>query len=165
MHPNPTLAADSPDEVVDTVDEKAIAEVMHVVPLGAGVLAGAAVALLVLGYLLICAAQPHGRGRVQARRARADLSEIHLRCVRGQARGTRRAARSRCRARGPRRIPRRQHLLGAAGGALGLRQVDGAAAGDRPPRRRRHERDRARQRLAQKRAGQGFRPPRPRQAV
>jgi hypothetical protein len=35
------------------VDEAALARVMHVVPLGAGVLAGAAVAMLVLGYLLI----------------------------------------------------------------------------------------------------------------
>ena len=35
------------------VDEAALAEVMHVVPLGAGVLAGTAVALLVLGYLAI----------------------------------------------------------------------------------------------------------------
>jgi hypothetical protein len=52
-HPDPTSAAGSPDEVADTVDERALAEVMHVVPLGAGVLAGAAVALLVLGYLLI----------------------------------------------------------------------------------------------------------------
>jgi hypothetical protein len=35
------------------VDEAALAAVMRHVPLGAGVLAGAAVALLVLGYLLI----------------------------------------------------------------------------------------------------------------
>jgi hypothetical protein len=52
-HPDPTSAAASPDEVADPVDERALAEVMHVVPLGAGVLAGAAVALLVLGYMLI----------------------------------------------------------------------------------------------------------------
>jgi hypothetical protein len=50
---DPTSAAASPQEVADDVDEAALAEVMHVVPLGAGVLAGAAVALLVLGYLLI----------------------------------------------------------------------------------------------------------------
>ncbi|HSV23040.1 MAG TPA: hypothetical protein VLJ17_08430 [Xanthobacteraceae bacterium] len=45
--------ADDPLEVVDQVDEAALAEVMRVVPLGAGVLAGAAVALLVIGYLVI----------------------------------------------------------------------------------------------------------------
>ena len=53
MDPDPTSAAASPQEVADDVDQAALAEVMHVVPLGAGVLAGAAVALLVLGYLLI----------------------------------------------------------------------------------------------------------------
>jgi hypothetical protein len=37
----------------DDLDEHALAEVMRVVPLGAGVLAGSAVALLVLGYLAI----------------------------------------------------------------------------------------------------------------
>jgi hypothetical protein len=42
-----------PSEVSDQVDEAALAEVMRVVPLGAGVLAGAAVALMVLGYLAI----------------------------------------------------------------------------------------------------------------
>jgi hypothetical protein len=40
-------------EIPDQVDEAALAEVMRVVPLGAGVLAGTAVALLVLGYLAI----------------------------------------------------------------------------------------------------------------
>ena len=35
------------------MDETHLARVMQVVPLGAGVLAGTAVALLVLGYLLI----------------------------------------------------------------------------------------------------------------
>lgn len=34
-------------------DERALADVMRVVPLGAAVLAGGAVALLVLGYLAI----------------------------------------------------------------------------------------------------------------
>jgi hypothetical protein len=42
-----------PSEVSDQVDEAALAEVMRVVPLGAGVLAGTAVALMVLGYLAI----------------------------------------------------------------------------------------------------------------
>jgi hypothetical protein len=46
-------AADSPFEVADEVDETNLARVMRIVPLGAGVLAGTAVALLVLGYLLI----------------------------------------------------------------------------------------------------------------
>jgi hypothetical protein len=46
-------AADAPSEVADNVDEAALAQVMRVVPLGAAVLAGAAVALLVLGYLAI----------------------------------------------------------------------------------------------------------------
>jgi hypothetical protein len=45
-------AADSP-EMADDVDEAALARVMRVVPLGAGVLAGSAVALLVLGYLAV----------------------------------------------------------------------------------------------------------------
>ena len=42
-----------PSEVADEVDEARLAEVMRVVPLGAGVLAGTAVALLVIGYLAI----------------------------------------------------------------------------------------------------------------
>jgi hypothetical protein len=49
----PSSAADGPSEALDQVDEAALAEVMRVVPLGAGVLAGTAVALLVLGYLAI----------------------------------------------------------------------------------------------------------------
>jgi hypothetical protein len=40
-------------EIADDVDEQALAQAMRVVPLGAGILAGIAVALLVLGYLLI----------------------------------------------------------------------------------------------------------------
>ena len=46
-------AADNPSEVADEIDPAALAEAMRTVPLGAGVLAGAAVALLVLGYLAI----------------------------------------------------------------------------------------------------------------
>ena len=53
MHSDQPSAADSPFEVADEVDEAALAQVMRVVPLGAGVLAGSAVALLVLGYLAI----------------------------------------------------------------------------------------------------------------
>ena len=46
-------ATDLPLEVADEVDEARLAEVMRTVPLGAGVLAGTAVALLVIGYLAI----------------------------------------------------------------------------------------------------------------
>ena len=46
-------AADAPSEVADHVDEAALAQVMRVVPLGAAVLAGTTVALLVIGYLAI----------------------------------------------------------------------------------------------------------------
>jgi hypothetical protein len=53
MHSDQPSAADSPFEVADEVDEAALAQVMRVVPLGAAVLAGGAVALLVLGYLAI----------------------------------------------------------------------------------------------------------------
>jgi hypothetical protein len=53
MQTDQPSAADSPAEVADDVDEAVLAEAMRVVPLGAGVLSGAAVALLVLGYLLI----------------------------------------------------------------------------------------------------------------
>ena len=53
VHSDQPSAADDPLEVADDVDEAALARVMRIVPLGAGVLAGGAVALLVLGYLLI----------------------------------------------------------------------------------------------------------------
>ena len=53
MHSDQRSAANSPFEVADEVDEVALAQVMRVVPLGAGVLAGGDVALLVLGYLAI----------------------------------------------------------------------------------------------------------------
>ena len=46
--PNQASAADVPSEVADQVDEAALTEVMRVVPLGAGVVAGVAVALLVI---------------------------------------------------------------------------------------------------------------------
>jgi hypothetical protein len=46
-------SADSKREVADEVDNVALASVMRTVPLGAAVLAGSMVALLVLGYLLI----------------------------------------------------------------------------------------------------------------
>ena len=53
IHSDQPSAADSDLEVADEVDEAALASVMRTVPLGAGVLAGSAVALLVLGYLLV----------------------------------------------------------------------------------------------------------------
>ena len=53
MHADQPSAADYPYEVADDVDQVALAEAMRIVPLGAGVLAGSAVALLVLGYLAI----------------------------------------------------------------------------------------------------------------
>jgi hypothetical protein len=43
----------SPPHVDDGIDSHALAEVMKVVPWGAGILAGSAVALLVIGYLAI----------------------------------------------------------------------------------------------------------------
>jgi hypothetical protein len=53
VHSDQPSAADSPFEVADEVNDAALAQVMRVVPLGAGILAGGAVALLVLGYLAI----------------------------------------------------------------------------------------------------------------
>ena len=50
---NQPSAADSSSENTDQVDEAALTEVMRVVPLGAAVVAGLAVALLVIGYLAI----------------------------------------------------------------------------------------------------------------
>ncbi len=53
VHSDQASASDSPLEVADDVDETALATVMRSVPLGAAVLAGSAVALLVVGYLLV----------------------------------------------------------------------------------------------------------------
>jgi hypothetical protein len=50
---HPPSAADASTEAADDIEEAALARVMHVVPLGAAVLAGTAVALLVIGYLAI----------------------------------------------------------------------------------------------------------------
>ena len=50
---NEPSTADIPSEAADQVDEAALAQVMRVVPLVAGILSGAAVALLVIGYLAI----------------------------------------------------------------------------------------------------------------
>jgi hypothetical protein len=53
MHPDSSSASDSPFEAADDIDETALADVMRTVPLGAAILAGSAVALLVLGYLAV----------------------------------------------------------------------------------------------------------------
>jgi len=50
---SPSPAADGSSEAADQVDEAKLSAVMRVVPLGAAVLAGTAVALLVAGYLAI----------------------------------------------------------------------------------------------------------------
>ena len=50
MHPDQPSSIASP---LDDIDPAALATVMRKVPLGAAVLAGSAVALLVAGYLLI----------------------------------------------------------------------------------------------------------------
>ena len=53
MYPEHSSAADSAFEVADGVDEAALARVMQETPKGAAALAGAAVALLVIGWVLI----------------------------------------------------------------------------------------------------------------
>ncbi len=53
MQSDSSSAADSPFETADDIDETTLADVMRSVPLGAAVLAGTAVALLVLGYIAV----------------------------------------------------------------------------------------------------------------
>ena len=53
MHPDQRSSAASPFEGADGIDQAALANVMRRVPIGAAVLAGSAVALLVAGYLLV----------------------------------------------------------------------------------------------------------------
>jgi len=53
MQSDTSSAANSPFEAADDIDETALADVMRSVPLGAAVLAGTMVALLVLGYLAV----------------------------------------------------------------------------------------------------------------
>ena len=53
MQSDTSSAADSPFDAADDINETALADVMRSVPLGAAVLAGTAVALLVLGYLAV----------------------------------------------------------------------------------------------------------------
>ncbi len=64
MHSDQKSSADSALDGADEVDDAALAAVMRHVPLGAGVLAGVTVALLVLGYLLIYALVFIPRGTV-----------------------------------------------------------------------------------------------------
>jgi hypothetical protein len=52
MIPRSSAAGDTSKDS-DQVDDAALAQVMRIVPLGAAVLAGTAVALTVLGYLAI----------------------------------------------------------------------------------------------------------------
>jgi hypothetical protein len=53
MPADQSSAEDSDLDLADGIDEAALASVMQSVPLGAAVLAGSAVALLVLGYIYI----------------------------------------------------------------------------------------------------------------
>jgi hypothetical protein len=53
VHSDYPSAADSPLEVDDEIEEATLARVMRSVPLGAAVLAGSTVALLVIGYVLV----------------------------------------------------------------------------------------------------------------
>ena len=57
-------SADSAPDAGDEIDEAALTGVMRTVPLGAAVLAGSTVALLVIGYLLIYALVFLPRGSV-----------------------------------------------------------------------------------------------------
>ena len=112
------------------------------------------------------AARQHGRRRVQARRPRPDLPQVHLRRLRGAARASSRPSKAQgADPEDPDEYRAAQHLLGAARGALGAPEGPGQAADHRQDRRRRDGRHRARQPLAQGRAAQGLRPPRARQAA
>ena len=53
MPEDETDSAASAREALDEIDSEALASVMRTVPLGAGLLAGGAVALLVLGYIAV----------------------------------------------------------------------------------------------------------------
>jgi hypothetical protein len=53
VHPDQPSSTASALQSADDIDPAALANVMRKVPLGAAVLAGSAVALLVAGYLLV----------------------------------------------------------------------------------------------------------------
>ena len=107
------------------------------------------------------AAQQHGRRRVQARRPRPDLPQVHLRRLRGASTPSSTAQRAEgadpedpdeYRAENIFWVPKEarwSHL-----------QANAQAADHRQARRRRDGRHRARQPVAQGRAAEGLRPPR-----
>ena len=76
-----------------------------------------------------------GCGRVQACRPRANLPQVHLGRLRGEACPPRGGAGPGCRPGGPGRVPRREHVLGAARSPLEPPQGTGPAAHNRPARR------------------------------
>ena len=88
------------------------------------------------------ATQQHGRGRVQARRPRAHLPQVHLGRLRGEARRARRRQEVRRRPRGQGRVQRRGDLLGPEGSSLAAPAGQREAAHDRQAPRRRDARDR-----------------------
>ena len=112
------------------------------------------------------AAQQHGRRRVQARRPRPDLPQVHLRRLRGEAR--RAASRSRREGADP-EDPDEYRAANIFWVPQEARWSHLKASAPQPTigtaRRRRDGRHRARQPDAQGRAAQGLRPPRPRQAA
>src|SRR4029077_444955 len=59
-----------------------------------------------------------GRRRVQTRRARPDLPQVHVRRIRGEARATGRAEERGCRSGRSGRVLLGEHLLGAEGAAM-----------------------------------------------
>jgi hypothetical protein len=64
MPSDESSATELPLDATDDIDEAALATAMRTVPLGAAVVAGSTVALLVLGYLLIYALVFIPRGTV-----------------------------------------------------------------------------------------------------
>jgi hypothetical protein len=53
MSAGPSSSIEADPEAADNIDEAALASALRTVPLGAAVLAGSTVALLVIGYLLV----------------------------------------------------------------------------------------------------------------
>jgi hypothetical protein len=104
------------------------------------------------------AAQQHGRGRVQARRPRPDLPQVHLRRLRGSTPSSKPRS-----ARAPTPRTRTSTAPSTSSGCrrrpAGRTSSQRQAADHRQARRRRDGRHRARQPLAQGRAAQGLRPP------
>ena len=112
------------------------------------------------------AARQHGRRRVQARRPRPDLPQVHLRRLRGAARASSKPSRRRA----PTPRTRTSTAPSTSSGCRRRRAGRTCKASAKQPtigtaRRRRDGRHRARQPLAQGRAAQGLRPPGARQAA